>query len=158
MKLSTEYILYTLAVATVVAAVTVSAVSRYAPAVTTPKVSFDVVRLSLINDGTGLYLDMQAASTTNVKFCINFVELCDTVRRACDIVIGDGVNEAANLPVCIEPGHVFKLSLYHGLNSNRFAPGRTVLIRFYYSVESPRSTFVRGDPQHIAVVAKVIKG
>lgn len=157
MRLSTEYILYTLALATIIAIATMVALSRYTPAVTAPKVSFEVVRLVLVNDGVGLYLDMQGTSTTNTRFCINFVEFYDPASNAY-IVAGDGVDEAANLPVCIEPGHVFKLSMYHLLTTSGFSSGRTIFIKFYYSVDSPRTTYIRDDPHHIIVPTRVISG
>lgn len=156
MRLSAEYVFFTLALATVLAVTCIVALNRHAPAVTAPKVSFDVVRLVVVNDGAGLYLDMQATSTTNTRFCISFVEFLDPVSGAY-VVAGDGTDEAANLPVCIEPGHTFKLSLYHALTSGGFPPGRTVFIKFYYSVGAPRTTtYVKDEPHHIIVPARVV--
>lgn len=156
MRLTIEYLLYAFLVGALIIGVYMMAARTYVPAMKSPKVSFDIAKLTVVNDGNGIYMDMQATSTTNSLFCINYIELYDYVAGS-SILIGDGVNEAANLPVCIQPGNVFKLSVYHTI-SGGFSVGRTVLVKFYYSVEAPNSTYIPNDPQHIMAFAKVLSG
>lgn len=152
-----EYVLFILIGTAIMAAVGGVLVSRYYETATSPKVSFEIVRLMVVNDGNGLYLDMQASSTTNTNFCINFIEFYDPATDRF-LVAGDGVNEASNLPICIRPGQVFKISLYHQLTTSGFSPGRRIMLKFYYSTLTPSTTFTRDDPQHIIIPVVIVAG
>lgn len=154
MRLSTEYVLLALLLAAVLAVATTQVILKHAPAVSAPKVGLDVLRSIVVNDGTGVYVELLLASTTNTPICINLVELYSPPSTS--IVVGDGRDEVSSLPVCIEPGQTYKLSFYHRVQSGQLPPGSTAIIRLYYSFNTPASQNT-GDPSHIMVFSRVTR-